>query len=81
VEMARLQGEGIVKWWEGGIYEASYVKVGDSWKIKRLEYRVTSKADYKPGRSFAKEIDVPAFSSVFPKNPTGPNKLIPTTHA
>jgi hypothetical protein len=76
VEMARLQGEGIVKWWEGGIYEASYVKVGESWKIKRLEYRVASKADYKPGQTYAKPIDVPAFSSVFPKNPTGPDILL-----
>ena len=76
VEMARLQGEGIVKWWEGGIYEASYVKVGESWKINRLEYRAASKADYKPGRTYAKPIDVPAFSSVFPKNPTGPDRLV-----
>jgi len=76
VEMARLQGEGIVKWWEGGIYEASYVKVGESWKINRLEYRAASKADYKPGRTYAKPIDVPAFSSVFPKNPAGPDRLV-----
>ena len=27
VGMARLQGEGIVKWWEGGTCEVSYVKV------------------------------------------------------
>jgi len=39
VDMARLQGEGIVKWWEGGTCAASYVKVGKSWKIRRLEYR------------------------------------------
>jgi hypothetical protein len=76
VDMARLQGEGIVKWWEGGRYEASYVKVGEGWKIKRLEYRAVSKADYKPGQMYAKPIDVPAFSSVFPKHPTGPDKLI-----
>jgi hypothetical protein len=76
VDMARLQGEGIVKWWEGGIYEASYVKVGENWKIKRLEYRAALKANYKPGQTYAKPIDVPAFSSVFPKNPTGPDKLI-----
>jgi hypothetical protein len=76
VAMARLQGEGIVKWWEGGIYEASYVKVGESWKIKRLEYRAASKADYRPGQIYAKPIHIPAFSSVFPKNPTGPDKLI-----
>jgi hypothetical protein len=76
VEMARLQGEGIAKWWEGGIYEASYVKAGESWKIKRIEYRAASKADYRPGRTYAKPIDVPAFSSLFPKNPAGPDKLI-----
>jgi hypothetical protein len=76
VEMARLQGEGIVKWWEGGTYQASYVKVGENWKIKRLEYRAASKADYRPGQTSAKPIDVPAFSSLFPKNPTGPDKLI-----
>jgi hypothetical protein len=76
VEMACLQGEGIVKWWEGGICEAAYVKIGASWKIRRLEYRAASKADYKPGRAYAKPIDVPAFSSVFPNNPAGPDKLI-----
>jgi hypothetical protein len=76
VEMARLQGEGIVSWWESGIHEVSYVKKNNTWKIRKLEYRVTSKADYKPGRSYAKPIDVPAFSSVFPKNPTGPDRLV-----
>ena len=29
VEMARLQGEGILQWWEGGIHEVSYVKEGE----------------------------------------------------
>ena len=76
VEMARLQGEGIVKWWEGGTCEVSYVKVDSAWKIRRLEYRVTSKADYKPGRTYAKPIDVLAFSSVFPVNPAGPDRLV-----
>ena len=75
LEMARLQGQGVRQWWEGGIHEISYVKEGDAWKIKKLEYRVMSKADYKPGRSYAKPISVPAFSSVFPKNPVGPDKL------
>ncbi len=76
VQMARLQGGGIVKWWEGGICEASYVKVGESWKIRRLEYSAISKADYRPGQAYAKPIDVPAFSKTYPKNPTGPDKLI-----
>jgi carotenoid cleavage dioxygenase len=76
VEMARLQGGGIVKWWEGGICEASYVKVGESWKIRRLEYKTGSKANYRPGQAYAKPIDVPAFSKTYPGNPTGPDKLI-----
>ena len=79
VQMARLQGEGIEKWWEGGVCEASYVKVGNKWKIKRLEYRVTAKADYKPGRSYAKPISVPSFTKTYPENPAGPDKLITST--
>jgi len=76
VDMARLQGGGIVRWWEGGICEASYVKAGESWKIRRLEYKVISKADYRPGQTYAKPINIPAFSMTYPKNPTGPDKLV-----
>jgi hypothetical protein len=76
VEMARLQGEGIMKWWEGGTCEAFYVKAGESWKIRRLEYRAASKADYRPGQTNAKPIEVPAFSKAYPENPTGPDKLV-----
>jgi hypothetical protein len=76
VKMARLQGEGILQWWEGGIHEVSYVKEGNAWKIKRLEYRVTSIADYKPGRSHAKPISVTNFSVTYPEHPNGPDKLI-----
>jgi hypothetical protein len=76
VKMARLQGQGIIKWWEGGIHEISYVKEGDSWKIKRLEYRVMAKASYAPGRSYARPINVPAFSKIYPADPAGPDRLI-----
>jgi hypothetical protein len=78
VKMARLQGQGIIKWWEGGVYEVSYVKdTKDSiWKIKRLEYRVQSKADFRPGKSYATPISVPPFPKVYPEDPAGPDKLI-----
>jgi hypothetical protein len=78
VNMARLQGEGIMKWWEGGTYEVAYLKdIKDGkWKMKRLEYRTLSKADYKPGRSYAKPISVPSFSKVYPEDRTGPDKLM-----
>ena len=77
-KMARLQGDGMMKWWEGGNYKVSYIydmKDG-SWKIKRLEYHTLAKADHKPGRSYAKPIDIPAFSKLFPKDPEGPDKLL-----
>ena len=78
VRMARLQGEGIMKWWEGGTYEVSYVKdkKDSNWKIKRLEYRVLSKADYRPGRSYTRPISVPPFSKVYPEDLAGPDRLI-----
>lgn len=79
VKMARLQGEGILKWWESGIHEVFCVKVGESWKIKRLEYRVTAKADYRPGRAYAKPIEVQPFSKAYPVDPAGPDKLIGST--
>jgi hypothetical protein len=78
IKMARLQGEGIMKWWEGGTYEVSYVKAnkGGSWKIKGLEYKTLSRADYRPGRSYAKPISVPQFSKVYPHDPAGPDRLV-----
>jgi hypothetical protein len=76
LEMARWHGQGIVQWWEGGIHEISYVKEGDAWKIKRLEHRVLSKANYKPGRSYARPISIPHFSETYPENPSGPDRLI-----
>lgn len=77
VQMARLHGEGIMKWWESGTYEISYVKDSEDsgWKIKRLEYRVLSKADYRPGKSHARPISVPRFSKVHPEDPAGPDIL------
>jgi hypothetical protein len=80
VKMARLQGQGIMKWWEGGVYEVSYIKdVKDgSWKIKRLEHRVLSKADYRPGKSYVRPISIPLLSKRYPEDPTGPDRLITT---
>jgi len=57
--MARLHGEGVRTWWEGGVYEVSYVKNADGhWIIARLEYRTLSRADYRSGRSYAKPMSV-----------------------
>lgn len=78
VKMARLHGEGIMKWWEGGKYEVSYVKSSQEgdWKIKKLQYRTLSKASYRPGKSRADPITVSGFSVTYPADPTGPDKLL-----
>ncbi len=78
VDMARRMGEGIIKWWEGGTYDISYVKdIKDgNWKIKKLEYRVQAKTNYRPGRSYAKPFSVSLFSKTYPEDPAGPDKLL-----
>jgi hypothetical protein len=71
--MARLHGERILRWWEGGTYEVSYAKDArdGSWRIERLEYRVLSRAD----RSRARRVSVPLFSRAFPEDLAGPDRL------
>jgi hypothetical protein len=72
--MARLHGERILRWWEGGTYEASYAKDASDggWRIQRLEYRVLSRAQ----RSGVRPISVPLFSKMFPEDPAGPDRLL-----
>jgi hypothetical protein len=76
--MARLHGEGVQSWWEGGIYDISYRKDAASgrWQISRLEYRTLSRADYRTGRSYARSITVPRFSKRFPEDQQGPDTLV-----
>jgi hypothetical protein len=71
-------GQGIKKWWEGGVYDVSYVKdmKDGTRKIERLD-RVLSKADYRPGKSYARPISVPLFSKRYPEDPAGPDRLCP----
>ena len=78
VKMAHLHGEGIMKWWEGGTNEVFCVKdrKDETWKIKRVEYNTLSRADYRPGRSYATPISIPEFSKVYPEEPAGPDKLV-----
>lgn len=66
VSMARLHGGGINKWRENGVCELSLTRKSreDVWMIKRLEYRTESKFP-----------SVPAFTKVFPADPTGPDTL------
>jgi hypothetical protein len=60
--MARLHGEGVRTWWEGGVYRVAYGRatIGGPWRITRLEYATLSRADYRAGRSYAGELSLDA---------------------
>jgi hypothetical protein len=71
--MARLHGEGVRTWWEGGVYRVNYLKdEAGHWKISRLEYDTLSRADYRPGKSYAQPISVPRFATRFSGISTAP---------
>src|SRR5262245_21109388 len=75
--MARLHGEGVRTWWEGGVYRVNYRKdVAGHWKISRLEYYTLSRADYRSGKSYAQPISVSPFATRFPADQQGPDDLV-----
>jgi hypothetical protein len=73
----RKQGRRPMQWWEGGIYENEYVKEGNVWKIKVLDYRAIWHADYETGWSHTRPNYVPPPSKTYPEDPLGPDKLLP----
>ena len=46
------------------------------WKIRRLEYDTLSRAEYRPGKSYAQPISVPRFATRFPADQQGPDDLL-----
>jgi hypothetical protein len=77
VAMARLHGEGVRTWWEGGVYRVAYRKdVAGNWKIGRLKYDTLARADYRPGKSYAQPISVARIAMRFPEDPHGPDDLV-----
>jgi SnoaL-like domain len=75
--MARLHGEGVRTWWEGGVYRASYRKdAAGGWKISRLEYSTLSQADWRVGKRYALPIAVARFATRYPADLQGPDELV-----
>jgi len=75
--MARLHGEGVQTWWEGGLYRISYRKsAAGGWQISRLEYDTLSRADFRAGRSYARPISVARLARRFPEDQQGPDTLV-----
>ena len=63
VQMARLQGGGILHRRENGHCEVSFVKEEAGWKISRIEYRP------------AQSNEAARFTKTYPENAIGPDKL------
>jgi hypothetical protein len=77
VSMARLHGEGVRTWWEGGAYHVTYRKdvATGRWTIARLEYRTLARADYRPGRTYAVPLAIAPLTTRFPEDQLGPDAL------
>jgi hypothetical protein len=76
-EADRKENREPTQWWEGGIYENSYVKEDGVWKIKILNYNPLWHADYKNGWAYTKVGYIPTDPPVlYPENPTGPDAPI-----
>lgn len=76
--MARLHGEGVQTWWEGGVYRVTCARdaADGRWQISRLEYDTLSRADYRPGRSYARSISVSPISTLYPEDQDGADALV-----
>ncbi len=76
MDLARQQGQGILQWWEDGLYENTYVKDGDIWKIETLSYLPQAQTGEVLGWSQSRPDYLPPFSKTYPADPAGPDKLI-----
>lgn len=64
------------QWWEGGIYENTYVREDGVWKLLILNYRPVWHATFEDGWAHTPARFVPPFEQVFPNDPTGPDELM-----
>lgn len=76
-QRARAAGQPPSAWWEGGMYENVYVRENGLWKIQLLNYNPIWHADYSTGWARTRPNYVPAESTLYPKNPIGPDELLP----
>jgi len=65
------------QWWEGGIYENTYVKEDGVWKIRILNYKPQWHADFDKGWAYTQKNYVPFFTKTKSDGEeTGPDELM-----
>ncbi|MGH8220871.1 MAG: nuclear transport factor 2 family protein [Steroidobacteraceae bacterium] len=66
------------QWWEGGIYENTYVKAEDErWRFARLSYRTVYQAPYEVGWAHTRVEQEHGARKVYPDDPLGPDEVLP----
>jgi len=63
------------QWWEGGIYENTYVREDGVWKMGILNYRPVWHATFEDGWAKTPPKFVPLYAKTFPDDPLGPDEL------
>jgi hypothetical protein len=62
--------------WEGGIYENTYVREDGVWKLGVLNYNMLWQANYSDGVEKS-EAHLMALTKTYPEDPNGPDELMP----
>jgi SnoaL-like domain len=61
---------------QGGLYENTYVRENDVWKIQALNYTAVYHGLYERGWAHTPPRFVPFFTETYPQNPSGPDALV-----
>jgi len=65
-----------LQWWEGGIYENTFVREEGIWKIQVLNYRAIYHGLFDSGWRHTPAHFVPFFDRTYPEDPLGPDALM-----
>jgi hypothetical protein len=65
------------QWWEGGLYENTYVVEDGVWKIQKLHYYPFWHADFTKGWSHTEPLRHVIPTVTYPEDPIGPDELVP----
>ena len=67
------------QFWEGGVYENTYIRENGVWKLQVLNYNLAWQAEYEKGwgHSDVNLLMVSPFTKTYPEDPRGPDELKP----
>ncbi|MCP5144118.1 MAG: nuclear transport factor 2 family protein [Gammaproteobacteria bacterium] len=63
------------QWWEGGLYENTYVKRDGAWQIQIIVPKMCYVGYYEHGWAYTKPDAINNLSKTFPEDPYGPDEL------